>query len=164
MPLLGSLSDSQLYIHCFVLIIYTNSSCCYHCKWCPILMIILLVKYYNYLSWHLVKCYIYITSNLSFCIFLYFHFCCSNVTRLLVNSSQLSQDFLVPPAFFPFFCFKVIQLLLHISCYESVLSAKCLNAFSCINSHARFFSVNRDSTREVILSLPTQFTCTHSDF
>lgn len=147
MPLLGSSSDSQLFIHCFVLIMYTNSSCWYHCKWCPVLMLILLVKYDIYFSWHVLKCYIFIILNLSSCVFLYFHFCCPNVTGLLVNSNQLSQDSLVPPAVSPFFWFKVIQLLLHISGYASVLSTKYLNAFSCINTHLRFFSVNRGSTR-----------------
>lgn len=161
MPLLGSSSDSQLYIRCFLLIIYTNSSCWYHCRWRPVSMTIMLVKYYTYLSLHLGKCYVFIILNLSSCLFLYFHFCCSNVTGLLVNSNQSSQDSLVPPTVFPFVSFKV---LLHLSHYTSVLSAKCLNSFSCINPRLRFFSINRGSTQKS-RSFPTYLIClTYSGF
>jgi len=61
--------------------------------------------------------------------------------------SELSQDSQVPPAVVHFFLFKVIQFLLHISRYASVLSTKCLSAFSCISPHLRCFSVNRGSAR-----------------
>ena len=91
MPSLGISSDSQLNVHCFVLIICTKSHCWYRCKWYPVLMIILLVKYYIYLSWHLVKCCMFIILSLSSSVFLYFHFCCSNVTGLLVNSPKIPK-------------------------------------------------------------------------
>lgn len=119
----------------------------------------MLVKYYIYLSRRLVRCYICIIVNLSSWVFLYFHFCCPNVTGLLVNPNQLSQYSRVPPAL-SFFLVEVIQLLLHISHYASVLGTKCLNAFSCISPHLRFLSVNRSSTTQVILSLLYLPACT----
>lgn len=46
----GGSSDSELSKQSFVLIIYTK--CCYHPKWSPVLMIVLLVKSYVYLCKH----------------------------------------------------------------------------------------------------------------
>lgn len=162
MPLLGGSSDSQLYILCFILIIYTKSLCWYHCKWCPVLMIILLVKYCIYLSWHLVNCYIFIILNLSSCVFLYFHFCCLNVTGLLVNSNQLSQYSLVPLAVFSSLRQFSFSYTTHIMHQFWALSVSVLSAAS---SHTWGFSVLTGVLLEKsFFPYLLLFACTYSDF